>query len=187
LRLALLGDRAPAEPVFHVMARCHPEDPDLPDRAMAAIAVEIMHQLGLSRRSLEHTGVRWVAICHGDNHVHVMATLARQDGGRARLSHERILLGEVMRWAEAAEWAGDPVERARYRLRPTPRRDRTAARRPTRAESEKARRNGRAEEPRVTLRRMVQAARRRPDRGRVREPPGRVRRAGEVADLPGLR
>ena len=106
----------------------------------------------------EHAGVRWVAICHGDNHVHIMATLARQDGGRARLSRERVIVGEVMRWAEAARWTSDPAERAKYQLQAAPRRDRTAAKRPTRAEAEKARRNQRAEAPRVTLRRMVQAA-----------------------------
>jgi len=156
--LALLGDRAPHDPVFHVMLRCAPGDPELPDRAMAAIAAEFMHRAGLSRRGLEHRGVRWVAVCHGDNHVHIMATLARQDGGRARLSRERIILGEIRRWAEAAGWAGDPAERARYQLQRAPRPDRTAAKRPTRAEAEKARRNQRAEAPRVTLRRMVQAA-----------------------------
>ena len=156
--LALLGDRAPKDPVFHVMCRCAPGDPDLPDRAMAAIAAEFMHRTGLSRRGLEHRGVRWVAVCHGDNHVHVMATLARQDGGRARLSRERIILGQVRRWAEAAGWTDDPAERARYRLQAAPRPDRTAARRPTRAEAEKARRNSRPEAPRVTLRRMIQAA-----------------------------
>ena len=156
--LARLGDRAPAEPVFHVMVRCAPGDPDLPDRAMAAVAVEFMHRTGLSRRGMEHAGVRWVAVCHGDNHVHIMATLARQDGGRARLSRERIILGEVRRWAEAAGWASGPAERARYQLQAAPRPDRTAAKRPTRAEAEKARRNKRPEVPRVTLRRAVQAA-----------------------------
>jgi hypothetical protein len=156
--LALLGDRAPAEPVFHVMARCAPGDPELPDRAMAAIAAEFMHRTGLSVRGLEHQGVRWVAVCHGDNHVHIMATLARQDGGRARLSRERIILGQVRRWAETAGWATDPADRARYQLQAAPRPDRTAAKRPTRAEAEKARRAGRAEAPRVTLRRIVQAA-----------------------------
>jgi hypothetical protein len=62
--LALLGDRAPHDPVFHVMLRCAPGDPELPDRAMAAIAAEFMHRTGLSRRGLEHRGVRWVAVRH---------------------------------------------------------------------------------------------------------------------------
>ena len=156
--LALLGDRAPDSPVWHFMARCHPKDPQLPDRAWAAITTELMHRLGLSRRGLEHAGVRWVAVCHGDNHVHVVATLARQDGGRARLSRERVIAGQVRQWAEAGGWTTDLAERDRYQLRSAPAPDRTAARRPTRAEAEKARRNERPEAPRVTLRKMVQAA-----------------------------
>ena len=47
---------------------------------------------------------------------------------------------------------------AEYGLRVVDRPDRTAARRPTRAEAEKAARAGQAEPPRVTLRRHVQAA-----------------------------
>ena len=46
----------------------------------------------------------------------------------------------------------------RFRLRQTAPRDRTAARRPTRAESEKARRHGFQEAPRVALRRAVSTA-----------------------------
>ena len=46
----------------------------------------------------------------------------------------------------------------RFGLRRTAPRDRTAARRPTRAESEKARRRGLPEAPRITLRRDVNTA-----------------------------
>ena len=73
--------------------------------------------------------------------------LARQDGGRPRLSNERYRVREACRGAEE-----------RYGLRRTAPGDRTAARRPTRVENEKTRRNGRAETPRVTLRRAVSTA-----------------------------
>jgi hypothetical protein len=55
---------------------------------------------------------------------------------------------------------GEACRAAEYRfgLRATAPRDRTAAHRPTRAESEKARRRGRGEPPRVTLRRTVATA-----------------------------
>jgi hypothetical protein len=46
----------------------------------------------------------------------------------------------------------------RYRLRPTAPADRTAARRPSRAENEKATRRKLEEAPRVTLRRQVTTA-----------------------------
>jgi len=73
--------------------------------------------------------------------------LARQDGGRPRLSSERYRVREACRAAEEL-----------YGLRRTAPGDRTAARRPTRAENEKTRRNGRPETPRVTLRRAVSTA-----------------------------
>jgi hypothetical protein len=44
-----------------------------------------VHRIGLAPRSSGHgdeQAVRWVAVRHADNHVHVVATLARQDGRR---------------------------------------------------------------------------------------------------------
>src|SRR5262249_59072006 len=53
--------------------------------------------------------------------------------------------------------AGQPAE-VRHGLRRTAPGARTAGRRPTRAEQEKARRHGRSEAPRITLRRAVSTA-----------------------------
>jgi hypothetical protein len=108
---------------------------------------EVMHRTGLSRRGLEYVGVRWVAVRHADDHVHLVATLARQDGGRARLSYERRRVREAMHWAER-----------KYGLQVTGHADRTAPSRPSRAEWEKSRRAGRTIPPRVALRRKVEAA-----------------------------
>jgi hypothetical protein len=147
LPLALLGDRAPADPVWHCVVRAAPGDPDLGDGAWMRIAGEVMHRTGLSRYGEEDEGVRWVAVHHGDNHIHIVATLARQDGGRAALHNEYWRIGEALRDMEAE-----------YGLVVVARADRTAARRPTRAEAEKAARAGQAEPPRVTLCRHVRAA-----------------------------
>ncbi len=84
---------------------------------------------------------------HGDDHIHIVAMLARQDGGKPSLSWERY---KVRAACIAAE--------QRYGLRSTAPADRTAARRPTRAENEKAARRGLDEAPRITLRRQVTAA-----------------------------
>jgi hypothetical protein len=73
--------------------------------------------------------------------------LARQDGTRPSFWNDRYRVGEACRAAEE-----------RFGLRRTAPRDRTGAPRPTRAESEKARRHGRSEPPRITLRRMVSTA-----------------------------
>jgi hypothetical protein len=145
--VALLGDRAPAEPVWHCAVRAAPDDPDLGDGAWMRIAAEIMDRTGLSRRGEEDEGVRWVAVHHGDNHIHIVATLARQDGRRASLDNERWRVGAALRDIETE-----------YGLTVVARADRTAARAPSRAETEKAARAGQAEPPRVTLRRHVAAA-----------------------------
>jgi hypothetical protein len=125
--LALLGDRAPAKPVWHCAVRAAPGDPDLGDGTWMRIAAEIMHRTGLSQRGEEHRGVRWVAVHHGQNHIHIVATLARLDGRRARLDNDYYRIGEALRDIEAE-----------YGLQVVARADRTAAKRPTRAEQEKA-------------------------------------------------
>jgi relaxase-like protein len=188
--LALLGDRAPDQPVWHCAVRAAPGDPDLGDDAWMRIAAEIMHRTGLSRYGEEDDGVRWVAVHHGYNHIHLVATLARQDGRRARLDNDYYRIGETLRAIEAE-----------YGLVTVTRADRTAVRAATRAESEKAARAEQAEPPRVTLRRHVQAAaaaaRSEPEffaaleaaglLVRVRPAPGRPgEAAGYAVSLPGL-
>ena len=145
--LAMLGDRAPSDPVWHCAVRAAPGDPDVGDGAWMQIAAEIMHRTGLSRRGEEDEAVPWVAVHHGDNHIHIVAVLARHDSRRAHLHNEYYRIGEALRDLEA-----------QYGLAAVARADRTAARRPGRAETRTAARAGQAEPPRVTLRRHVQAA-----------------------------
>ena len=106
-----------------------------------------MHRTGLAPYGQDDDAVRWIAVRHGADHIHIVAMLARQDGGRPRLSNERYRVREACRAAEE-----------RYGLRRTAPGDRTAARRPTCAENEKARRCGWRETPRVTLKRAVSTA-----------------------------
>jgi MobA/VirD2-like, nuclease domain len=144
---AALGDRAYARPVWHCSMRAAPEDRMLSDDDWAGIAHEVMHRTGLSSYGQEDEAVRWIAVRHGDDHIHLVAMLARQDGGKPGLSWERY---KVRAACIAAE--------QRYGLRSTAPADRTAARRPTRAENEKAARRGLDEAPRITLRRQVTTA-----------------------------
>jgi hypothetical protein len=144
---AALAKRAYARPVWHCSMRAAPEDRMLSDDEWAAIAHEVMHRTGLSPYGQEDEAVRWVAVRHGDDHIHVVAMLARQDGGKPGLSWERYKVRAACLAAEQ-----------RYGLRSTAPADRTAARRPTRAENEKAARRGLDEAPRVTLRRQVTTA-----------------------------
>ena len=144
---AALGKRAYARPVWHCSMRAAPEDRMLSDDEWAAIAHDVMHRTGLSPYGQEDEAVRWVAVRHDNDHIHLVAMLARQDGGKPSLSWERYKVRAACLAAEQ-----------RYGLRSTAPADRTAARRPTRAENEKAARRGLDEAPRVTLRRQVTTA-----------------------------
>jgi hypothetical protein len=144
---AALGPRGFDRPVWHCAVRAAPEDNTLSDDAWAQIAADIMHRTGLAPHGQDDDAVRWVAVRHGADHIHIVAMLARQDGGKPRLSNERYRVREACRAAEE-----------RYGLRRTAPADRTAARRPSRAENEKACRRGWRETPRVTLKRAVSTA-----------------------------
>ncbi len=145
--IAALSARAPDRPVWHCVARAAPGDRMLSDEEWAHAATEIMHRTGLARRGEEDDAVRWVAVRHAGDHIHIVATLARQDGGRPRLSNDYYKVREACLAAEA-----------RFGLQRTAPADRTAASRPSRAESEKASRRGWAQAPRVVLLREVSTA-----------------------------
>ncbi len=95
-------------------------------------------------------GVRWIAVRHdvpGAEHVHIVATLATEAGRRITPRNDFYRIGEGCRAAEQT-----------YGLRATGERDRTAAKRASRAETEKATRAGWETPARVALRREVRAA-----------------------------
>ena len=144
---AALGTRGYPRPVWHCAMRAAPDDRMLSDDEWAAIAHDVMHRTGLSPYGQEDEAVRWIAVRHGEDHIHLVAMLARQDGGKPSLSWERY---KVRAACIAAE--------QRYGLRSTAPADRTAARRPSRAENEKTARCGLDEAPRITLRRQVTTA-----------------------------
>ncbi|MFF0520702.1 relaxase/mobilization nuclease domain-containing protein [Actinomadura nitritigenes] len=144
--LALLGERNYRKPVWHCAVRAAPEDPILTDAQWAQVATEIMHRTGLaSDRDVE--AVRWIAVRHADDHVHIVATLARSDGFRPEVWNDGYRVRDACRAMEQ-----------RYGLRSTAPADRTAARRPKRGETEKAVRRGKAVPSRTLLHRTVQTA-----------------------------
>jgi hypothetical protein len=143
----VLGKWGYAKPVWHCSMRAAPEDRLLSDAEWAQIAQDVMHRTGLCPRGEEDDAVRWIAIRHGPDHIHLVAMLARQDRTRPRVVNERYRVRDACIAAEQ-----------RYGLRSTAPADRTAARRPTRAETGKAARHGRDEPTRTTLRRHVATA-----------------------------
>ena len=151
--LAAAGVGPDKRPVYHLViaARKVPDtgamvDRHLADDAWRDIAATYLDRIGLAPRG-DDLGVRWVAVRHAADHVHVVATLARQDGRRVFPRNDFYRAGEASRAVEAT-----------YGLTATAASDRTAAKRATYAETAKAQRRGQAEPVRDTLRRSVRTA-----------------------------
>jgi len=140
-------------PVYHlvVAAKKDPDtgqlvDPYLSDEAWGDMAGEYVHRIGLAPKD-DDLGARWVAVRHADDHIHIVATLVRQDGRRVFPRNDFWRAGEASRAVEQ-----------KYGLSVTAASDRTAAKRPSYAETAKAERQGDREPVRDTLRRSVRTA-----------------------------
>ncbi|MFI5066016.1 MAG: relaxase/mobilization nuclease domain-containing protein [Streptosporangiales bacterium] len=144
---AALGPRGLDRPVWHCVVRAAPGDRMLSDTEWGHLARDIMDRTGLAPHGQDGEAVRWLAVRHADDHIHIVGTLARQDGTRPQFWNDYYRVREACRAAEE-----------RHGLWRTAPGDRTADRRPARAEHEKARRQGRPEAPRITLRRAVSTA-----------------------------
>ena len=144
---AALGPRGLDRPVWHCAVRAAPGDRMLSDAEWGHLARDIMDRTGLAPHGQDDEAVRWIAVRHAADHIHIVGTLARQDGARPQFWNDYYRVREACQAAEE-----------RYGLRRTAPADRTADRRPARAEHEKARRQGRPEAPRITLRRAVSTA-----------------------------
>ncbi|MFD7629334.1 relaxase/mobilization nuclease domain-containing protein [Streptomyces sp. NPDC059851] len=146
LRVKQAGDRAPDKHVWHCSVRVAPEDRILTDDEWAVIARRILNATGIAPAG-DPDACRWVAVRHADDHIHIVATKVRGDLRQPRNWNDYPRANE--------ECAAIEKE---YGLRQVVRGDRTAAKRPTRAEQEKARRAGSATTPREHLRTTVRTA-----------------------------
>ncbi|MGQ4371951.1 relaxase/mobilization nuclease domain-containing protein [Streptomyces violaceoruber] len=144
--VAMLGHRAPKTTVWHCPVRAAPEDPILTDTQWAEIARRVVAAAGLAPAG-DAEGCRWVAVRHADDHIHIAATLVRQDGRRPRRDHD---IRAVQREARRIE-----KDFGLRRLRPG---DGTAAKRPTSKEHFKAKRLGQDATARDVLRTRVRRA-----------------------------
>jgi hypothetical protein len=147
---ALPKSRRPAKHVWHISVRASPEDPILPDEDWAAIARRTVAATGIAPDG-DDAACRWAAVRHADDHIHIIATLVRDDGRRPRLHNEARRAQAEARRIEA--------DFGLHRVTPG---DGTAAQRPTSGERHKAERQGRErparEELRETVRRAVAGA-----------------------------
>jgi len=116
------GARPARGPVYHLAISAAPADRLLSDTEWADIAGEYLHRLGLAPRG-DTDAVRWVAVRHAPDHIHVVATLARQDGRRVWPRNDFYRAREASLAVEA-----------RYRLTPSSPAERTSTPETSRAE-----------------------------------------------------
>ncbi|MFJ2115732.1 relaxase/mobilization nuclease domain-containing protein [Streptomyces sp. NPDC087850] len=138
--------RRPAKHVWHLSVRAAPEDPVLSDEQWADIARRMVSATGIAPED-GRPGCRWAAVRHADDHIHIVATLVREDGRKPRLHNDA-----ARSQAEARQIEID------YGLRRLHTGDGTAAQRPTSAERHKAERQGRERTAREELRETVRRA-----------------------------
>ncbi|MBB4984147.1 relaxase/mobilization nuclease domain-containing protein [Streptomyces nymphaeiformis] len=141
----------PKKHVWHLSVRNGAEDRILTDEEWGDIARRMVAAAGIDDPRTG-AGCRWAAVRHADDHIHIVATLVREDGYKPDLDNDAA---RVQAQARALE-----VELGLHRLNKG---DGTAAKRPTSAERHKAARQGRErtarEELRETVRRAVAGAR----------------------------
>ncbi|CAL9677749.1 hypothetical protein SUDANB105_08060 (plasmid) [Streptomyces sp. enrichment culture] len=138
--------KKPARHVYHVAVRNAPEDRLLTDEEWARVAREMMHAAGIAEHG-DDQGCRWVAIRHADDHIHIVATKARQDGRQPNLRQDIVKMHAAARRFE--------VE---FGLRRLTHGDGTARKWAKTGETEKAERRGLSEPVRETLQRSVREA-----------------------------
>ncbi|MBP1782711.1 hypothetical protein J3R08_002561 [Micromonospora sp. HB375] len=143
------GYRPPNKFVWHASMRLAPEDRHraISDSTWAGMAVQMLTEVGIATTATD-PGLRWIAMRHADDHVHIVATLVREDG------RTNWMRNDYPRCVKATYHVA-----RRYNLhRRVPPADRTAHCRPHPVEVSKARRTGRAQAPRDELRRRVRRA-----------------------------
>ena len=72
------GRNPPRKPVWHCSVRTHPDDPIMTDQQWRDIARQVVAKVGLAPDG-DEKAVRWIAMRHGADHIHIVATLVRQD------------------------------------------------------------------------------------------------------------
>jgi hypothetical protein len=93
------GFNPPAKPVWHCSVHNHPDDPVLSDEQWAQVAATFLDGVGLAKAG-DLDAVRWLAVRHADDHVHLVATLVRQDGRTVWPRHDYRCCQSVAREIE---------------------------------------------------------------------------------------
>jgi hypothetical protein len=135
--------------VWHCAVRVAPTDRPLTDAEWNRVALRVAAAGGVAPDGNERA-CRWVAVRHDgaeSHHIHLLATLACQDGTNPGIHNDALRLRHACRALERE-----------MGLRPTSASDNTSAPSPTRGETEKALREGRPLPSRAALERLARRA-----------------------------
>ncbi|MFE7114182.1 relaxase/mobilization nuclease domain-containing protein [Streptomyces sp. NPDC057654] len=143
---ALPPHQRPRRHVWHCSVPAAPDDRTLTDDEWAHIARRLVAATGIDPGDGD-AGCRWAAVRHADDHIHIIATLVREDGRRP----DDYRSGKRAQ----AECRLIETDLGLTRLNAG---DGTAARRPTTAERHKADRTNRERTAREELREAVRRA-----------------------------
>ncbi|MDV9197436.1 relaxase/mobilization nuclease domain-containing protein [Streptomyces sp. Wh19] len=136
----------PKKHVWHLSVRNSAEDRILTDEEWGDVARRMVTAAGIDDPDTG-AGCRWAAVRHANDHIHIVATLVREDGYRPDLDNDAARVQAQARTLEAE-----------LGLRRLNKGDGTAAKRPTSAERHKAKRQGRERTAREELRETVRQA-----------------------------
>ncbi|MFI5759242.1 relaxase/mobilization nuclease domain-containing protein [Streptomyces sp. NPDC051569] len=138
--------RSPEKHVWHCSVRAAETDRILSDEEWADIARRVVAATGIAPDG-DPDGCRWVAVRHAPDHIHIAATKVRADLRTARHWNDYLTADRELATIEKE-----------YDLYQVVRGDRTAAKRPTRAEQEKAKRASQTRTARDRLRTTIRTA-----------------------------
>ncbi|MET7489729.1 mobilization protein [Streptomyces sp. NPDC005538] len=151
LRVKQAGDKAPEGHVWHCSVRAAPEDRILTDVEWATIARRVLHATSIAPDG-DPDGCRWVAVRHAEDHIHIVATKVRGDLRPPRNWNDYRRAMNELRAVE------EDFGLTRVTHGPEAAAGTSAAKRPTRAEEEKAKRLGHDKTAREQLRHTVRTA-----------------------------
>jgi hypothetical protein len=143
---SLPREQRPKTTIWHCSVRTAAEDRPLTDAEWSAVAHRVVHAAGIAPEG-DAKACRWVAVRHAPDHIHIAATLVREDGLTARRNFDR----------KAVQAEARAIEKD-FGLRELHAGDGTAAKRATSAERRKADRRGLDAPARDQLRDAVRRA-----------------------------
>lgn len=140
--------------VWHCSLSLRAEEGQLPDEKWQQIATDFVSRMGFDDAAGAKAPMRWVAVRHGvstagNDHIHLVVNLVREDGTKASIHNDRPRAQRACRELEREHGLQglESADRGRASVGYDPAEQQAAARRVARAAHERARREGTESRP----------------------------------------